>query len=104
MAWRAIWRSVFFLICFPVKGSILFESDLFWAPETEGSAKVILVRHGDVSAAASVDFEIPSGRVEFPQGATKSTFVLQIKQDGRVETVEWFDIILQNPTGDVLGS
>src|SRR5438128_3972240 len=100
MAWRALWRWVFFLICCPVHGSILFESGgPFWALETDGSVNVGLVRNGGVSAAASVDFEIrfqgtiaaddfvnPSGRVEFPPGATKSTFVLQIKQDGRVET------------------
>src|SRR4051812_44683725 len=108
MAWRALWRWVFFLICCPIKGSILFESGgPFWALETDGSVDVILVRKGDVSAPASVDFEIrfqgtiaaddfvnPSGRVEFSSGTTKSTFVLQLKQDGRVETVEWFDIIL----------
>src|SRR5437868_52662 len=109
MPWRAIWRWVFILICCPVKGSILFESGLFWASETEGSVKVVLVRKGDVSASASVDFEIrfqgiiatddfinPRGRVQFPPGETKTSVNLEIKTDGKVEETEWFDIFLQN--------
>jgi uncharacterized delta-60 repeat protein len=105
---------------FSVYGRIAFDplsGGNFSGSESGGPIPVTLIRTGDVSQGASVEFEItfegalaaedirnPTGKAEFAPGETRKTFGVEIIRDGLLEGTEWFDVRLKNAAGDVTDS
>lgn len=78
--------------------------------------ELILVRSGDVSGPASVDYstvddkaiqkhdyEFAAGTLNFAPGETSKTITLLINEDAHLEGNETFKVTLSNPAGATLG-
>ena len=95
---------------------IQFASDSFTINEGSGHIEVTVIRQGDASGSATVnfatfdesetghasqksDYEIAEGTVKFAPGETSKTFSLLIVNDNFVEGDETIDLFLSNPTG-----
>jgi len=95
---------------------IQLEQPGFLLQEDLGSFNVTVIRTGDTSAAASVDyttvdgsatqkadFEYAAGTLQFLPGETSKTFQVILNEDSYVEGTESFNITLSNPVGGILG-
>lgn len=95
--------------------SLGFSQPNYSVGEQLGAVTVTVVRSGDTSAAASVDYtsgdgsaiqksdyEITAGRLYFSPGETSKTFSVLLNQDSYVEGPESFTLVLSNPQGAVL--
>src|SRR4051812_5311375 len=95
---------------------IQFASDSFTIGEGTGHIEVTVIRQGDASAAATVnystfdesqpdhasqksDYEIAEGTLTFAPGETSKTFTLLIVNDNFDENDETIDLFLNNVTG-----
>ena len=95
-------------------GTIQFTARQYEFPENVGWAHVPVVRSGDTSRAAAVDYQfIPgtaqapndylgvAGTLNFAAGETEREILVQIVDNNVVEPDKIFTIQLQNPTGGV---
>jgi photosystem II stability/assembly factor-like uncharacterized protein len=84
--------------------------------EGDGQAQVTVVRAGDTSQAASVDYKTVSqsasersdftaslGTLRFAPGETQKTFNVLVTDDRYQEPAETLDLLLSNPVGASLG-
>jgi uncharacterized protein (TIGR03118 family) len=95
---------------------IQFASDSFTIGEGTGHIEVTVIRQGDASGAATVnystfdasepdhasqksDYEIAEGTVTFAPGETSKTFTILVVNDTFDENDETIDLFLNNPTG-----
>lgn len=98
-------------------GEILFQGQESFVVGHEGNGEVQMSvsRRGDLSARASVEFNVTfngilatddflktSGTIQFEPAATNALFSLPIRRDGLVEGMELFQVTLSNPLGDTL--
>ncbi len=93
-----------------------FNSEDMGIKESLGAAVVTVVRSGDVSGPASVDYttvdnaavqksdyEFAAGKLYFAPGETSKTLTILINEDSYVEGNETFKVTLSNPSGATLG-
>jgi hemoglobin-like flavoprotein len=96
--------------------SIQFSQATYSVPEDLGAVTLTVVRSGDASNAASVDYatsdnqavqksdyEIAAGTLNFAPGETSKTVVVLVNEDVYVEGNETFTVTLSNPSGAALG-
>ena len=96
--------------------TIQFSQASYSTQEDPGYLTVTVTRGGDISGAASVDyqtmdgsaaqkadFEYLAGTLNFAPGEISKTLTLLINEDAYVEGVESFNVQLSNPAGAVLG-
>jgi hypothetical protein len=98
----------------PVAGSAFqFEQSVYSVQEDVTSTSVTVLRSGNISSAASVDFAttdgtatqrqdftIARGTLNFAAGEVSKTINLLINEDSKTEGTESFSISLSNPTGN----
>src|SRR4051812_36865807 len=99
---------------------IQFASDSFTINEDSGHIEVTIIRQGDASGAATVnyssfdeseaghasqksDYQIVEGTATFAPGETSKTFTVLVVNDNFVEGDETIDLFLSNPTGSGAG-
>jgi uncharacterized protein (TIGR03118 family) len=99
---------------------VQFSSDAYDVGEGDGGIQITVIRSGNVSAAATVnyatfdesqpghasqksDYEAAFGTLHFVPGETSKTFRISIVNDKFDENDETVDISLTNPTGAGLG-
>lgn len=94
-----------------------FNSGSYSVNEGAGSATITVVRWGNNSAAASVDYATgngtalagadytaTAGQLSFAPGQTRMSFTVPILEDSAVEGIERANLSLSNPSGAILGS
>jgi hypothetical protein len=99
-----------------VQASFEFSQANYNVNEDLGALIVTVIRSGDTSGAASVDyatvdgnatqkadFEYAAGTLTFAPGETSKTLTVLLNEDGYVEGSENFSVSLSNPGGAVLG-
>ncbi|GDY18897.1 hypothetical protein LBMAG56_02420 [Verrucomicrobiota bacterium] len=99
-------------------GALNFASTNFVVDEAVGDAVITLVRSGgslglvsvqyataDGSALAGLDYTSSSGVISFADGETVKSFLVPVILDALVETNEFVNLVLSNPSGGaVLGA
>jgi len=93
-----------------------FSQATYSVAEQLGLVTVTVVRSGDASGSASVDyatsdgsatqkgdFEIAAGTLNFAPGESSKTLQVLLNQDSYTEGPESFNVVLSNPTGAALG-
>jgi hypothetical protein len=93
-----------------------FGSGTYSVQEDLGSLTIVVIRSGDTSTAASVDYltgdgsakqksdyEYAAGTLTFAPGESSKTLTLLINEDVYVEGSETFNVSLANPAGAALG-
>lgn len=93
-----------------------FSSAAYTVAEELGALAITVVRNGDVSGPASVeystldgtatqksDFEYAVGRLDFAPGETSKPIILLLNEDMYLDAAENFQVALSNPTGAVPG-
>jgi uncharacterized repeat protein (TIGR01451 family) len=102
----------------PAARAVQFSASRYSAGEGDEVVSITVVRSGDTSAAATIDYTtadgtatqrgdytLASGRLFFAPGETSKTINLLLNEDAYFEGTETIDLTLSNPTGDiVLGS
>ena len=99
---------------------VQFSTSDYFVNETAGSISITVLRTGDVSGSASVnyaaltdsqlghagasDFTLAPGTLTFGPGETSKSFVVAVTNDAIVEGDETLSLVLSNPTGAGLGS
>src|SRR5215471_6945914 len=97
--------------------ALQFAQSTYTVQEDLGVLTITVVRTGDTSAPATVDyktvdgtatqradFEYTAGTLTFAPGETGKTFQLLLNEDMYSEGTETFSVVLSNPTGAVLGA
>ncbi len=97
--------------------AIQFSQATYAAAEQLGAITVTVIRSGDSSGAASVDyatsdgsavqksdFEYAAGTLSFGPGEVTKTLVVLLNQDSYTEGSEGFNLVLTKPTGASLGA
>jgi hypothetical protein len=99
-------------------GNLQFSEEQYKVNEYETSVTITVVRVGGSSGSVSVDYatrdgtatagsdyEAVSGTLDFPDGVTRQSFIINILQDTETESNESLKIVLRNyPDGAGLGS
>ena len=96
----------------PVASTVQFAQASYTVQEDITFVTVAVTRTGDVTGAATIDFETSSGTanersdyttalgtLRFAAGETSQTFDLLISEDSYTEGTEAFTVVLSNPTG-----
>lgn len=97
--------------------TIQFSQATYSAVEQLGAMTVTVVRSGDASGAAAVDyetsdgsatqkgdFEYAAGTLNFGPGEVSKTIVVLLNQDSHSEGPEGFSLLLKNPAGAAVGA
>ncbi len=93
-----------------------FSSAGYTVTEELGALAITVIRNGDVSGPASVDystadgtatqksdFEYAVGRLNFAPGETSKPIILLFNEDMYLDAAENFQVVLSNPSGAILG-
>ena len=100
-----------------VTSLVRFSATDYVTNETAGSISITVVREGDTTGAATVnygafvdlqpnqasagDFTLAPGTLSFAAGETSRAFIVGINNDALVETAESLTLVLSNPAGAV---
>jgi subtilisin family serine protease len=100
-----------------VLSSVQFSASPFAAGEGDGAATITVVRSGDTSTQASVDYAtsdgsatqkgdyiLAAGTLTFAAGEPTKTFQVLIVDDVFQEVTETFSVALSNPIGTIVGA
>jgi uncharacterized delta-60 repeat protein len=86
----------------PVPVTFEFDPSNYVVSETEPQAKLVIIRRGETSQAAKVEFTAGNGitgQIEFAPLETEKAITIPLNDDPRVEDDEMLTLALHNPAG-----